>query len=98
MQARHGVERRPPELEPGSINVAGVRRTYWLAKAPQRPGHRASVPLLIALHGSGMDGRSMAWFTGLAGRGPAAGITTVFPDGWHGVWHPASPTSSPWTA
>jgi polyhydroxybutyrate depolymerase len=45
--------------------------------------------LLIALHGSGTDGRAMAWFTGLARRGPAAGITTVFPDGWKGAWHPA---------
>jgi polyhydroxybutyrate depolymerase len=43
------------------------------------------------LHGSGMDGRGMAWFTGLAERGPAAGITTVFPDGWKGGWHPARP-------
>jgi polyhydroxybutyrate depolymerase len=47
--------------------------------------------LLIALHGSGMDGRGMAWFTGLDRRGPAAGITTVFPDGWKGAWHPARP-------
>jgi polyhydroxybutyrate depolymerase len=31
----------------------------------------------------------MARFTGLAARGPAAGITTVFPDGWKGVWHTA---------
>jgi polyhydroxybutyrate depolymerase len=38
-----------------------------------------------------MDGRAMARFTGLAGRGPAAGITTVFPDGWKGTWHPARP-------
>jgi polyhydroxybutyrate depolymerase len=45
-------------------------------------------PLLIALHGSGMDGRGMAWFTGLAQRGPAAGITTVFPNGWNEAWHP----------
>jgi polyhydroxybutyrate depolymerase len=33
----------------------------------------------------------MARFTGLARRGPAAGITTVFPDGWKGVWHAARP-------
>jgi polyhydroxybutyrate depolymerase len=50
--------------------------------------------LLIALHGSGMDGRGMAWFTELAKRGPAAGITTVFPDGWKGAWHPARPPAS----
>jgi polyhydroxybutyrate depolymerase len=36
-----------------------------------------------------MDGQGMAWFTGLARRGPAAGITVVFPDGWKGGWHPA---------
>jgi polyhydroxybutyrate depolymerase len=74
------------QLERGSIDVAGVRRTYWLARAPQ-----PRAPLLIVLHGSGMTGKSMAWFTGLAARGPAAGLTTVFPDGWKGVWHTARP-------
>jgi polyhydroxybutyrate depolymerase len=78
------------ELDRGEIEVAGVRRSYWLARAPRRPG-QAPPPLLIALHGSGMDGRGMAWFTGLATRGPDAGITTVFPDGWKGGWHPARP-------
>ena len=79
-------------LERGSIEVAGVQRTFWLARAPE-PGQRAGrrershAPLLIVLHGSGMDGRNMARFTGLAKRGPAAGITTVFPDGWKGGWH-----------
>lgn len=67
-----------------------MRRSYWLARAPRRPG-QSPPPLLIALHGSGMDGRGMAWFTGLAKRGPDAGITTVFPDGWKGGWHPARP-------
>jgi polyhydroxybutyrate depolymerase len=78
------------ELDRGQIDVAGVRRSYWLARALRHPG-QAAPPLLIALHGSGMDGRGMAWFTGLAKRGPAAGITTVFPDGWKGAWHPARP-------
>src|SRR3984885_10906566 len=78
------------ELDRGVIEVAGVRRSYWLARAPRRPG-QGPPPLLIALHDSGMDGQGMAWFTGLAERGPAAGITTVFPDGWKGAWHPARP-------
>jgi poly(3-hydroxybutyrate) depolymerase len=43
---------------------------------------------LIVLHGSGMDGRAIARWTGLAKRRPAAGVTTVFPDGWEGLWHP----------
>jgi polyhydroxybutyrate depolymerase len=78
-------------LERGEITVAGVRRTYWLARAPRPAGRQAAAPLLIVLHGSGMDGRSMAWCTGLGTRGPAAGLTTVFPDGWQGVWHVARP-------
>ena len=48
-------------------------------------------PLLIVLHGSGMTGRAMARFTGLATRGPAAGMTVAFPDGWKGVWHTMRP-------
>lgn len=78
------------ELEPGEIVVAGMRRTYLLARAARQPG-QAPPPLLIALHGSGMEGKGMAWFTGLAQRGPAAGVTVVFPDGWKGGWHPARP-------
>lgn len=78
------------ELDRGEIDVAGVRRTYWLARAPRWPGTSAP-PLLIALHGSGMDGKGMAAVTGLAARGPAAGITVVFPDGWGQAWHPVRP-------
>jgi polyhydroxybutyrate depolymerase len=83
--AAHGSE-----LEHGEIDVAGIRRSYWLARAPRGPGQPAP-PLLIALHGSGMGGKGMAWFTGLAKRGPAAGITVVFPDGWQEAWHPVRP-------
>src|ERR1700759_5221982 len=90
----HMGARGGSELDRGEIVVAGVRRTYWLSRAPRRGG-QAAPPLLIALHGSGMDGRGMAWFTGLANRGPAAGITTVFPDGWKGAWHPSPPPPRP---
>ncbi|MGZ4433129.1 MAG: hypothetical protein ACXVW7_05800, partial [Trebonia sp.] len=76
------------ELERGSIEVAGVRRTYCVARAPRVPGQPPGAPLLIVLDGSGMDGRAIARWTGLAKRGPAAGVTTVFPDGWEGLWHP----------
>jgi polyhydroxybutyrate depolymerase len=74
------------ELDRGEIEVAGVPRSYWLARSPRREG-QPPPPLLIALHGSGMDGRAMARCTGLARRAPAAGITAVFPDGWKGAWH-----------
>lgn len=96
-----------PELEQGMIDVAGIPRTYWLARARRTPdlsgplgiprqrgpygAGRPHAPLLIVLHGSGMDGLSMAQYTGLARRGPAAGFTTVFPDGWEGMWHTTRP-------
>jgi polyhydroxybutyrate depolymerase len=84
------------ELERGTLEVAGVRRSYWLARGPQTPGARGACgapgPLLITVHGSGTTGRDVATiFTGLASRGPAAGVMVVFPDGWHGVWHIARP-------
>jgi polyhydroxybutyrate depolymerase len=88
MEARGGSE-----LVREVIGVAGVQRSYWVARAPRLPG-QAAPSLLIALHGPGMDGRAMAGFTGLARRGPEAGITTVFPDGWKGAWHPGRPPAA----
>jgi hypothetical protein len=46
--AAHGSS----DLERGEIDVAGVLRSYWLARAPRWPGQPAP-PLLIALHGAG---------------------------------------------
>jgi len=75
-------------LERRTLDVAGVRRTYWLARGPGTDGQSERLPLLIVLHGSGTSGRDVATTsTGLATRGPAAGVTVVFPDGWRGVWH-----------
>jgi poly(3-hydroxybutyrate) depolymerase len=47
------MEAAVAELEGGSIEVAGVRRTYWVARAPRVPRQPPGVPLLIVLHGSG---------------------------------------------
>jgi polyhydroxybutyrate depolymerase len=74
-------------MERGTLEVAGVERGYWLARAEAARG-----PLLMVLHGSGTSGRDIATlFSGLATRGPAARVTVVFPDGWDGVWHIARP-------
>ena len=75
-------------LERGRLDVAGVRRSYWVARDAGGPRPDGSPPLLMVLHGSGMTGKDVAtYFTALATRGPAAGVTVVFPDGWRGVWH-----------
>src|SRR5262249_35018043 len=107
METRGDLRRREPgghdlgNLERRELDIAGVRRTYWLARARGTPsasapgtGGPGDPPVLIGLHRPGMSGRAMASFTGLAARGPAAGITTVFPDGWKEAWHPARPPES----
>jgi hypothetical protein len=75
------------ELEYRSLDVAGARRGYWLARGSNTAG-----PPLMVLPGSGISGKDVATtFSGLATRGPAAGVTAVFPDGWHEVWHIVRP-------
>jgi polyhydroxybutyrate depolymerase len=82
------VSRDAGNLEQAALDVAGVRREYWLARGPEG----LSGPLLMVLPGSGTTGQDIATiFTGLATRGPASGVTTVFPDGWQGLWHIARP-------
>ena len=83
-QRRHGLE-PPTGLTRGSIELAGVQRTYWLASAPT--AHADPAPLLVVLHGGGGQGPGMASLTGLDRRGPAAGFLTVFPDGQGRVWN-----------
>jgi polyhydroxybutyrate depolymerase len=80
----HGL--RPPiGLSQETIDVAGLRRSYWLASVPD--GDAGTAPLLIVLHGAGGQGPGMASLTGLDRRGPAAGFVTVFPDGQGRVWN-----------
>jgi len=82
-------------LEYRTLDVAGVRRGYWVARA--LGGNGAPGALLVVLHGSGTSGKDVAtFFSGLAGRGPEAGGSVVFPDGWGGVWHIArAPAGEP---
>jgi len=66
------------------LDVLGRERRAWLGRSLE-----PSVPLLVVLHGSGLDGRTMATWTGLAERGRAAGFTTVFPDAVGQMWDDA---------
>jgi len=45
--------REARDLEYATLDVAGVRRGYWLARGPGGP----SGTLLVVLHGSGTSGR-----------------------------------------
>ena len=68
-----------------SIKVGGLDRGYWVAGLPA--DHRR--PMLVVLHGLGINGQVMARWTGLAARGPAAGFVTVFPEGLGEAWDDA---------
>lgn len=72
---------QPTRLERQTFEVQGIQRAYWLALPPQTPA-----PLLVVLHGMGLNGRQMAEWTGLGARGPKAGFTTVLPDALNEVW------------
>jgi polyhydroxybutyrate depolymerase len=87
------MKRGDAGLEYATLDVAGVRRGYWLARGPDG----SAGTLLMVLHGSGTSGKDVAtFFTGLATRAPAAGVTAVFPDGWGQVWHTArAPAGEP---
>jgi polyhydroxybutyrate depolymerase len=76
-----GVRGSRADLSGGSLEIRGLRRTYWLATPASSPA-----PLIVALHGLGMTGPALGGITGLATRGPAEGFAVVFPDGWGGRW------------
>lgn len=63
------------------VRVGSTSRIYWIAD-----GAPAAAPLLVVLRGSGVSPAVMAFWTGLATRGPAAGLATVFPEGWRQAW------------
>lgn len=74
----------PLGLERHSITVHGVERSYWMLPPPVQ-----AAPLLLVLHGMGLNGPRMAAWTGLAERGTEAGFATVFPDAVNEIWDDA---------
>lgn len=81
MTGRTKLPEQRSMLERRSIQVQGIERTFAVAR-----GAPPSAPLLLVLHGMGLNGTVMAEWTGLARRGPAAGFATVFPEGLHEMW------------
>ena len=64
----------------------GLNRTYYLhtptADSPAHP-----LPLVVALHGSGMQGKEMADKTALNKLADQAGFVVVYPDGLKQKWN-----------
>jgi len=62
-----------------SIVVNGVTRTFVLHKPAALT--RGPVPLVVALHGGGTNGKSMQRFSGLDEAADRYGFIVVYPDG-----------------
>jgi len=75
-------------VEPGTIEVAGRRRTYSEVRPAGLP---QGAPLLLVFHGSNQNGRKLRAFSGhtfdaLAAR---SGVRVVYLDGYKGHWNDA---------
>ena len=68
----------------GSLLDQGQNRTYYLhtPASPSQP-----LPLVVALHGSGMQGKQMADKTALSKLADQAGFVVVYPDGLKQKWN-----------
>ena len=70
----------------GTLRDQGLLRTYYLhTPAAESPSH--ALPLIVALHGSGMQGKEMADKTALNQLADQAGFVVVYPDGLKQKWN-----------
>ncbi|MFO0918938.1 MAG: PHB depolymerase family esterase [Planctomycetaceae bacterium] len=75
------------------ITVDDLERTYYVHVPPQYDP-KTLTPLVIALHGAGMNGRMMEWFSGLSETADQAGFIIIYPSGtgreplltWNAGW------------
>ena len=69
----------------GTLRDQGLLRTYYLHTPAKSPSH--PLPLIVALHGSGMQGKEMADKTALNQLADQAGFVVVYPDGLKQKWN-----------
>lgn len=70
----------------GAFVDQGQQRTYYLHTPPSyQPNH--PMPLVLALHGSGEQGKEMAAQTGLNNLADREGFMVVYPDGLNKKWN-----------
>ena len=83
--ARHDAQTPAPWLvppgvdSPRTLTVAGQKRTYLLHLPPAYDG-KTTVPLIVALHGGGMDGFLQAYYSGLSEMADRETFIVVYPD------------------
>ena len=75
-----------------SLIDQGISRTYYL-HTPASASSTHPLPLLVALHGSGMQGKEMADKTALNKLADQAGFVVVYPDGLKQKWNVSGKSS-----
>ena len=75
----------------GTLQVNGADRTYLLHVPTADPSAKA-LPLVLALHGSGMTSALMAEVTGLNAWADMTGFIVVYPQGLEQHWNPEQTT------
>jgi polyhydroxybutyrate depolymerase len=83
-----------PRNSQGSITVDGLARTYWLHLPPARTSV-GPLPLVLAFHGAGGQGPSMAGLTGFNALADQHGFVVAYPDGIDRHWNDGRPGNRP---
>lgn len=80
------TQQTPPADVSGELTDRGQHRTYYLHTPPSYTATHP-LPLLVALHGSGMQGKEMAQKTALSELADREGFIVVYPDGLKQKWN-----------
>ena len=78
------------QMTSGTLQVGGVERTYLL-HVPTGDLSGKALPLVLALHGSGMTSALMAEVTGLNAWADKTGFIVVYPQGLQNHWNTELP-------
>jgi polyhydroxybutyrate depolymerase len=78
------------QMTSGTLQVGGVERTY-LVHVPTGDPSTKALPLVLALHGSGMTSALMAEVTGLNAWADKTGFIVVYPQGLEKHWNTELP-------
>ena len=61
--------------------IVGERKRTYIVHVPEAYDAKKPTPVVLALHGAGMNGSMMVWFTGLNKTSDAKGFIVVYPSG-----------------
>jgi polyhydroxybutyrate depolymerase len=67
--------------------LMGAQKRTYLVHVPKNYDPKKPAPVVLALHGAGMTGSMMPWFSGLNKKSDQAGFIVVYPSGLFFLWN-----------